>query len=95
MVLQFLHKMLFPAKSPEASGPTLQIIDDLPLGVGQPRQHCWRGFPGNSAVSVQKAHRVTRFFEFAKDGGDQLRFREIGVLGPGVFTLDPKPKNLG
>jgi hypothetical protein len=69
----FLLKNVFLAVSPEASGPIVQfIVQRLLLGVGQPRKHPWRSFPGNFALFVDVPHRVTRFFEFPKNLGDQL-----------------------
>jgi hypothetical protein len=47
-------------------------IDGLLLGVGQSRNHSWGRFPGNSAVSLQVPHGVSRCLEFPKNLGDQL-----------------------
>jgi len=93
MVLKILLKSKFSGRSPEASGALRQIVLGLPLGVGQPGQHPGGGLPGNSAVSVQKAHGVTRCFEFAKDLGDQVGFSAVGGLISNVFVFDIDPKS--
>jgi hypothetical protein len=74
MALEILLESALPAMSPGASGPLRHfVVPGLLLGVGQPRKHPGSGLPGHPAVSVQKAHSVTGFFEFSEDLGDQLR----------------------
>ena len=58
--------------SPGASTPIGQVVPGFPLSVRQPRQHPGGGLPGNSAVSVQVPHRVTRCLEFAKNCGYEV-----------------------
>jgi hypothetical protein len=81
--------------SPEASGPIRQLVPGLALAVGQPAEHPGGGLPGNPAVSIQKAHGVTSCFKGVQDLGEELRFRETGVLGPIIreFALDPESEN--
>jgi hypothetical protein len=88
---------MFFAKSPEASGPFSQIMDDLLFGVFQLGQHPGGRFPGNAAVRIQVPHRVTEFLEFAENLGEQLCPGEGQELVFYVFIFDihPKPEGFG
>jgi hypothetical protein len=95
---KFPLKMVFPAKSPEASGPLRQfIIPRLLLCVGQPRQHSRRGLPGNLAVRTQVPHGVPGPLELTKNSGDQVGSGAAGVsvFDVLIFDIHPETKNSG
>ena len=82
--------------SPDASEPVRPIVLHFSFGIGQPRQHSWRRFPGHFAVATQVPHGVAGFFKFPQNFGQQLRFSAIIaiVCSSVALAVDPESQSV-